>query len=378
MVFSLSTHHKLLLFTLISIAALFLTTILYQNYHASSSLESAKKLDSEKNFRMAQQILTGTNRFFVLPSINDEILKELSLSYQLLKAQTTSTQSTSRDSSGGQNSSTPISSNSLSSSPKSSANSSTTSSHSSPVPLSPSPTPQGPITRITINSLSAVPSVYTSSKCFIRKSVVFSSNGSGSVSVTWRTLSIKTSSAIYNPINYNFSKSGSQTDSQNESWQGLEPGDSYQFSVTITDQANPSINTSAGPVTISSCAAPPALMSPGQPSLMTSITPGMVSVSQSQDHLFINECSMVLQQPFSVNASGSVQAIWVITSSSSGGATLYGTTRHDFSGAGSDTDTSYIRMPHLNVGDHYNITSKLVDLGNQSITATASFTSECS
>lgn len=239
------------------------------------------------------------------------------------------------------------------------------------------PTPPGPMTQITINSFSATSSANNASSCHIADAVNFSVNGSGSVSVTWKHLSTKSSSGINNPVSYSFSGAGSQSDGGNNIYQGLESGDSYKVSVTITSG---SITQTAGPVTISSCAAPPALMSPNQPSFMASqVSPGALSVLQNADPIFVNECSMNVRAPFSVSGPGSVQVVYTITSASSGGATLYASQQWSFSGPGSATDSSYIRMPHLVAGDHYTITAVLNVLGDPAHSASAStITSGCS
>ncbi len=231
---------------------------------------------------------------------------------------------------------------------------------------------------IAVTAFSATSSPYNATSCALNQSVTFTTNGSGSVAVVWKVLSTKTSSYIDNPVVYNFSAAGSKTDAQHDTAQGLEAGDSYRVSVTITSQANGAITTTAGPTVISSCAAPQALHQSLDPPYMSTITPGTLSSSNSQDGIFTNECSMVLQAPFSVNGSGSVEAVYTITSGSSGGATLYASTTHDFTVAGSDTDTSYIRMPHLNGGDMYSITVRLIEVDAQNVYATAGpITSGC-
>lgn len=241
------------------------------------------------------------------------------------------------------------------------------------------PPPPGPMTAISITAFSVGASPRNASSCIVSQSLTFSVNGSGSVNVVWKVLSTKTSSSINNPVPYTFSAAGSQSDGQNVILQGLEPGDSYRVSATVVSQSNGAIVASSGPTTISNCAAPPGLLPAQQPSTMTSITPGAASSTSVPDGLFVNECSITLHAPFSVNGSGTVQAVYTITSASSGGATLYANATSSFTGSGSATDTSYIRMPRLNPGDAYTVSPRLINVGDQTVAATAgSITSGCS
>ncbi len=233
------------------------------------------------------------------------------------------------------------------------------------------PPPPGPMTQLSISNFSATTSPRNSTSCTLNTSATFTTDGTGNVQVVWKVLSNRTSSFINNPDNYSFSAAGSQTDTYATGLQGLESGDSYRAYAVVTNSSNGSITATAGPVTLGTCAAPQALLTASQPSYMTQITPGTLGVNQVQDGIFTNECSMTLHVPFSVNSSGSVQAVYTITSGSSGGATLYSINSESFTGPGSDSDTSYIRMPHLNGGDSYSITVKIIDLGDQSIYGTA-------
>ena len=241
------------------------------------------------------------------------------------------------------------------------------------------PPPPGPMSTITLSSFSVSASARNATTCNISQSVNFTTNGTGNVSVTWKVLSTKTSSWTDNPDSFSFSAAGTQTDARTDSAQGLESGDSYRVSVTVVDQANGAVIATAGPTTVGTCAAPQSLLAAQQPSNMTSITPGAISPSQNQDGIFSNECSMAFTTPLTVNGSGSVQAVYTITSGSSGGATLYAISTEDFTGAGSANDQSYIRMPHLNSGDVYSISARLIDVGNQSVYGTSgTVTSGCS
>jgi len=228
------------------------------------------------------------------------------------------------------------------------------------------------MTAITVTSFSPSVSAYTSTACALHESVGFSVDGTGSVTVTWEVFSTKTISEIDNTVSYSFSAAGSKTDTNSASLQGLEPGDSYRVSAVITDTANGGITTTAGPSTFSTCAAPQSLLSPSQSSFMGSpVTPGSLNVSQMQDSIFTNECSMTLHSTFSVGGPGSVQVTYLLTSGSSIGATLYSSSQESFSGPGSDADTSYIRMPHLPSGS-YAVTATFHVLGDPSKNATSS------
>ena len=224
----------------------------------------------------------------------------------------------------------------------------------------------GPLTSLSVASFNASASGGTASTCNISGSLSFSADGSGSVTVTWSQYSTKTVSQTNNPDHFNFAAAGTQSDSGSFSAsQGLEPGDSYRILATITSVSNPGISVTAGPVTIASCAAPPALAAEQQTPIMTTITPGIPSVYQYQDGVFSNECSVQVATPYSVNAGGTVQAIVQITSGSSIGYTYYdksGAT--GFTGSGSTTDTSYFRLPHLPGGGHYTIQVKLVEVSS--------------
>ncbi len=228
------------------------------------------------------------------------------------------------------------------------------------------PPPPGPLTSISVASFTASSSSATASTCNITDSLTFSVNGSGTVSTTWSLFSTKTSSQTNNPTNFTFSAAGNQSDSFNFSGtQGLEAGDSYRVSATITSTSNPAITTTAGPITISSCAAPPALAAEQMPAYMTSITPGTPTLYQAHDGVFPNECSVQVTTPYSVNSSGTVEAIVMVTSGSSIGYTYYdknGATA--FSGSGSTSDTSYFRLPHLPGGGQYTVMVKLVEVSS--------------
>jgi hypothetical protein len=240
----------------------------------------------------------------------------------------------------------------------------------------------GPLTSLGVVSFNAAASGGTAATCNINGSVTFSSDGSGSVIVTWSQYSNKTASQTQNPSQFSFAAAGNQSDGASFSGsQGLEPGDSYRILAVITSVSNPGVSVTAGPVTISSCAAPPALASEQQPASMTTITPGTPSVYQYQDGLFSNECSVQVSTPYSVNSSGTVQAIVLVTSSSSSiGYTYYdknGAT--GFTGSGSTTDTSYFRLPHIPGGGHYTIQVKLVEVSAPGtiFAYTSSVTSSC-
>jgi hypothetical protein len=241
----------------------------------------------------------------------------------------------------------------------------------------PPPPPPGPLTAISVTSFSVTPSPRTASSCMIGVSVSFSTNGSGTVNVTWQRLSTKTSSGINNPVAHTFSGAGTQTDSENDIMQGLEPGDSYRVSAILASQTNPAITTTAGPITVSNCAAPQALLPAQEPSYLTQITPGSLSASSMPDNLFPNECSLTITAPFSVDAAGSVQVVYTLTSGASIGATLYAGSVHNFTSQGPATDTGYIRMPHLPGGGGYSILATFIDSGDHSITATATTTVSC-
>jgi len=383
--------------------------VAYQNIHAELSLQSARRSDDKGQLGTAQSTLKSASHLLVLPGLIGSLNAEQTRNKQLISKQHTESQSAlsasnqeSRTSSSGTSTANPqkttpqqttakgdtakggTSTNKTSGGSTSGTSSSGTSGSGNGGGISGSggggttsggggggtTPPPGPMSHITA-SLSVTANAYTASQCSINQTVHFSVDGSGSVSVTWKVLSNRTSSSIDNPVNYNFSAAGSNSDNTVNSWQGLESGDSYRISAVVTDTADTSITTTAGPFTVGSCAAPPQLMAANGTSYITHITPGTLSGSQYQDPIFSNECSITFQEPFGVDGAGSVQAVYVITSSSSGGATLYSNNRHDFPGAGSDTDTSYTRMPHLNGGDIYTINATLYDLANHFIVGTA-------
>jgi len=381
-----------------------LTLIAYQNIHAELSLQSARHSDDKGQLSSAKSTLHSISHFLVLPGITNDLNKEQTRNQQLISKHTETTDgSTAQTETSGSSSKTsptpqkpgtqqptgkPGTTQTGSPTGKtggtgSSSGGTTSGSTSGGTPGSSggggaTPPPPGPMSQISA-SLSITASAYSATECSISQTVNFSVDGSGSVSVTWKVLSNRTSSAIDNPVSYSFSTAGSKSDHIVNTWQGLESGDSYRISAIVTDTANASVTTTAGPYTVSSCAAPQALMTGSGTSYMTHIAPGTLSGSQYQDSIFSNECSMTFQEPFSVDGAGSVQAVYVITSGSSGGQTLYSNTRQDFSGAGSTTDTSYTRMPHLNSGDIYTINVTLYDLANHSIIGTAGpITSGCS
>jgi len=231
----------------------------------------------------------------------------------------------------------------------------------------PAPPTPGPLSVVSVTNLTATASPLSSTQCRINQSVSFSTNGSGNVSVTWLVYSNHTASAAYNPAVHTFTAAGTQSDSTSSSWQGLEAGDSYRVSALLTSG---SITQMAGPITISSCASAQSLQTPNQTSYMSSPVAGSgLVINQNADTLFTNSCSMNLQASFSVNGPGSVQPVYVITSSSSIGATLYSQNQWSFTGPGSATDSSYIRMPHLPSG-LYSISVKLNVLGDPSHSST--------
>ncbi|HSW77578.1 MAG TPA: hypothetical protein VLG36_02165 [Candidatus Chromulinivoraceae bacterium] len=231
----------------------------------------------------------------------------------------------------------------------------------------PAPSPPGPLSALSVSSLTATASPISSTQCHINQSISFSTTGSGNVSVTWLVYSNHTASAAYNPVVHTFTAAGTQSDSTSSSWQGLESGDSYRVSALLTSG---SITQMASPITISSCASAQSLQAPNQASYMSSPVAGSsLVINQNADSLFTNSCSMNLQASFSVNGPGSVQPVYVITSSSSIGATLYSQNQWSFTGPGSATDSSYIRMPHLPSG-LYSVTVKLNVLGDPSHSST--------
>jgi len=394
----------------------------YQNLHARSSLMAAQRLDDSGSISQAHTILAGTNHFLVLPNTAKAIATELQRNQKLAdnlqkiaeakkllqEHKTDQALSILKSLQGGSNASNQTQTTQIASLQKSASQAGsgsasggtktgTTQKGSSGGGSSsgsgsgggsnggdtggggsggsPAPPPPGPMTHISINSFSAVSSGFSASACSISQTVNFGTDGSGNVTVTWKLLSTKTSSEINNAVSYSFSAAGSQADSGALQAQGLEPGDSYRVSVVVTDAADSAITATGGPTTVSSCAAPPSLMAASGASFMTAITAGTLSASQSQDSIFSNECSMILQTPFTVNSSGSVQPVYTITSGSSGGATLYSNNRYDFTGSGSATDTSYTRMPHLNGGDIYTIHVTLYDLADHSVQGTGGPTS---
>jgi hypothetical protein len=226
------------------------------------------------------------------------------------------------------------------------------------------------MTHITVNSFTASANPYDSSSCSFSGSVTFSTNGSGKVLVTWEQLSAKTSSAVENTVTRSFAAAGTQTDSPGGfTLQGLESGDRYRISVTLTDSSNRSITTTAGPISLSSCAGPQALQSPGVASSMTSpVSPTSLTVSQMQDPMFAYECNMTMKQSFSVSGPGSVQVVYYLTSGASVGATYYSQNQVDFSGPGDATDTANFRMPS---GYTYSISAKMNVLGDPAHSATS-------
>lgn len=397
----------------------------FQNYQANALLHTAQKADAAAHYSQAKKELDAIKQFAVWPSIrrgiqaeqkhNEQLLsleQKLHEVQQLLKEHKTaaaqqllkSIHEQTSNSSNGLQSQTAQLQNAVNAQTKSSTSGHTSSSGSSPKPVSSGggtgsggsggssgggssggsigggSGPPGPMSAITINSFSPSVSPFNASSCSLSESVNFSVNGSGSVQVVWEQLSSKTSSSIDNPVTYTFSAAGSQTDSTSIRLQGLESGDSYRISVTITDTTDSNITTTVGPATFSTCAAPPSLQSPNQPSFMTQpVTPTSLTASQSQDPLFSNECSVNVQSSFSVTGPGSVQVVYTITSTSSIGATLYSLQQEDFSGPGSSTDSSYIRLPHLPGGGSYSISAKFNVLGDPSHDATSGpITSACS
>jgi hypothetical protein len=206
--------------------------------------------------------------------------------------------------------------------------------------------------------------------------VTFSTNGSGTVTTTWFQLSNKTTSQISGPFNVTFAAAGTQSDHQNF-WneQGLEPGDSYRYSVRITSTSNPAISVMSPTMIVSSCASPPGytaelISSP----TMTAITPGALSIYSHTD-IFGFECAVEATVPYSTNGSGTVQTIMQATSSSSIGSTYYDTSVIEtFNGPGSISKTSYFRLPNLPGNGQYTIKAKLVEVsssGSVSATTTA-------
>ena len=372
---------------------------IYQNQHAVDVLNTAKRLDNTGHYVQASQLLRGVHTALVRPSTTKQIAEELTRNQQLSaeqqkiaeiqkllrehKTQAALSMLKSLNPSSGNN----AQANQLSqlrtvaqqqtasnaNQPASSSGGSSSNSGSSggdgggssnPSPSPSPPPPPGPLTAITVNSFTASSSPATASTCNINDSLSFGVNGSGTVTTTWKLISSRTTSEINNPTTFSFSAAGTQTDSYYfNATQGLESGDSYQVSVIITSTANSAITTTAGPVTISSCASPPSLASETEPANMTSITPSTPVIYQSQDSIFPNECSVNVQTPYSVNSSGTVEAIVMVTSASSGGYTYYdknGAT--GFTGSDSATDSAYLRLPHLNAGDHFSVVVKLVEV----------------
>jgi len=238
----------------------------------------------------------------------------------------------------------------------------------------------GPLSSLNIVSFTASASAATAASCNITGSVTFGADGSGNVTVTWSQYSSKTVSQTQNPVNFSFPAAGTKADGVNFGGsQGLEPGDSYRISATITSASNPAISVTTSPVTISSCAAPPALASEQGSAFMTTITPGTPTIYQAHDGIFSNECSVQVSTPYSVNGSGTVEAIVLVTSGSSIGYTYYDNSVTGFTSAGSATDTSYFRLPHLPGSGHYNIQVKLVEVStsNTVYAYTSSLSSSC-
>jgi hypothetical protein len=387
-----------------------------QNFRADASLGTSQKADNSGHYTLAKNDLTSISQFAVLPKIRARIHTEQQRNRQLIAtelklqevqkllkenkpqaaesllksigsatnntpslntqvaalqktAQTQTTKSTTKTqaSSGSSTSSSSSSSSGTGTNGGGASTSGGGGSGGTPTPPAPSP-----MSAITINSFSPSVSPRNATTCSLYESVNFSVNGSGSVTVTWEQLSAKTSSSIDNAVTYSFTAAGSQVDTPgNTVMQGLESGDSYRISVVITDTSNNAVTATAGPVTFSSCAAAQPLQSPGQASFMSSsVSPTSLTASQSQDTLFPNECSMNLQSAFTVGGPGSVQVVYTITSSFSIGATLYSSQQEDSTGPSAESDSSYIRMPHLPGGGSYSVTATFNVLGDPSHNAT--------
>lgn len=405
-------HHKKLPLGAVAISILIIILGLYifQNKEAAVTLEIGKKLDNTGRYAQARQELMSASKPLVRPSMKQQIAVELRRNQRLADIQSKLNEINSllkqHNTAGAQkllqsvraslpvnsnkqssqiaalqqtikhftphNSSAPSSSSASSNPPSSGSGSSGGSSDGSGSGGAP---PAGPMTSLSIVSLAANANPATASTCTISDLVTFSANGSGSVTVTWSLLSTKTTSQIVNPNTFNFPAAGSQTDNFNFSnTQGLESGDSYRVGVTVTSVSNPGISVTAGPVDLSSCAAPPALAAEQVAPFMTAITAGSVSVFQSQDGIFSNECSVEVTTPYSVNSSGTVEAIVMVTSGSSIGYTYYdknGATA--FNAPMSTSDTSFFRLPHLPGGGHYDIAVKLVEVSSpNTVVATTS------
>ena len=401
----------------------------FQNYYANAALHSAQKLDSVGQYSEAKKKLSAINQFAVFEGTRKQIQAEdhrnqqlavvaqkLAEVQQLLKAHKTQAaesllQSISKSTSNISSVQTQVSqlqksaqtqAGNTSASPSGSSSKSGSGSGSgggnagvgtggggasgsgggSGSPGGSTPPPPGPMTSISVTSFTASAAAATASTCNISDSLTFSTNGSGSVTTTWSLFSTKSLSETVNPTTYTFSAAGSQSDSFNFSGtQGLEPGDSYRVSVTIVSTSNSSISTTAGPITLSNCAAPPSLAAEKVTPFMTTITPGTLSVYQAKDTIFPNECSVQVTTPYSVNSSGTVEAIVMVTSGESIGYTYYdsiGAT--SFNGSGSTSDTSYFRLPHLPGGGNYTITVKLVEVSSPGtvFATTSAISSGCS
>ncbi len=394
----------------IVIAGLFSGFYVYQNNLATSRLKAAKNLDGNKEYAAAKKTLDSINTVLVRGSTKKQIRSELKRNQQLavvqqkleevqkllsehktqaaqdlLKQLTTSANGASTDATNQIASLQKAATQQPSSTKPSSGGSSTgsgggttgggsgssggtggSSGGSSGGGGGGSGPNTGPLTSFNVVSFNASTSGGTASTCNISGSLTFGADGSGSVIVTWSQYSTKTVSQTDNPDHFSFAAAGTQSDSFNFGGsQGLEPGDSYRILATITSVSNPGISITAGPVTLASCAAPPALAAEQQSPFMTAITPGTPSIYQYQDGVFSNECSVQVSTPYSVNAGGTVQAIVLVTSGGSIGYTYYdksGAT--GFTGSGSATDTSYFRLPHLPGGGHYTIQVKLVEVSN--------------
>jgi len=370
-----------------------LGTYALQNEQATAALHTGKKLDDVGQYDQAKQTLQSAGKTLVRASTKKQIAAELARNQKLAGAhqkleevkrllaehkpaeaqkilnevQASSPpggdqnalaslqRSVTQQSTGSPSQTTPPHTGG-SSTPPSSSGGATGSGTSTP--------PPGPLTNLSVVSFTASASPAGASTCNISDSVTFSSNGSGTVTTTWSLMSAKSTSQIDNPNSFTFATAGSQSDSFNFSGtQGLESGDAYRVSVTITSTTNAAITVTTTPVTINSCAGPPGLAAEQAAPLMTTITPVTPSVYQYQDGIFSNECSIQVTTPYSVNSSGTVEAIVMVTSGSSVGYTYYdknGTTA--FSGPGSTSDTSYFRLPHLAGGGPYTIVVKLVEV----------------
>ncbi len=385
------------------------TPIILNNEQAASALRAGKKSDDDGHYSLAKQKLESAPQTFVRSSIKKQLATELARNRQLedtqqklneakrllqenkpaeaqkilqglqsddtQSKQLVSLQKSAALQTGAENAESGGGSNGATGSPSGSTGTSSSGSSGG------SPPAPGPLTGIGVVSFTASSSPATASTCNISGALTFSANGTGTVSTTWYLVSTKSSSQIDNQNDFTFTAAGNQSDSQSFSGtQGLEPGDSYRASVIIASASNPAITVVAGPITISSCAAPPALAAEQATPLMTAITPGTPTVYESQDSIFPNECSVQVTTPYSVNSSGTVEVVVLETSGSSIGYTYYdknGVT--SFNGAGSTSDTSYFRLPHLPGNAHYTTTVKLVEVSspNTVFATTAPVSSAC-